>query len=163
MGFNLLGGGDTNTTSKTFQRNQTKNEGQSGVSGAAIIGSGNQLTISQSDQGAIQAGTDVAKEAVDKALNFASDSQGKSYDFGRTALNNAAKAYADAGSIVLDTLKIGTQRAHDTMQTYTDELNQLAARTSTNNDQRLQDMAKYMVIAVVLLGVAPAIMKAFTK
>lgn len=161
--LNLFGGGDDSSSHATnTQTNRAKNQGQSGISGAAAQGKGNTVDVTTTDHGAVAGGLTLGIDALKAnqnilggALDFA-NAQGtaalaSAFGFGRDALDAQRETENGAFDLAGEALNIGSEASKNALSKYTDEVNKLVQQTATSNDARVQQISKYAIAAVVII------------
>jgi hypothetical protein len=179
MGFNLFG--SSKKTNTTTQNTTYTDETGVQVSGDESVGVGNAENVLITDGGAfadaVAFGRDVleipgaALDAVvdtsakaldafadnaDRSFEFSEELFGNSLDFAGKFAENQSERYTDfARGIVGDSLEQvadTVKRSQDSLATTVTALNTISREQSKSTDERVQELAKYVVIGVIALG-----------
>lgn len=175
FGGSLFGNTEEDSSSRSYnsQSSESNTLGQQGISGVGTVGTGNRVTVTTTDHGAVAGGLTIANNALKAnqnvtgaAFDFADAQNARSqytmlqslfgaFSFGRDALDAERAAQSESHNLALEALHVGTAASSAALDKYTDEVNHLVQQTSTNNDERIADLGKYALLAAVIMGVAP--------
>lgn len=159
MGFNLFGSSKkTNTTTQN-----TTNTEETGVqvSGDESVGVGKAGVVNVTDGGAFADALSFARDvieipgqAVDAIADTAQESLSRGFNFGEELFGGALDFAGDFSNAQTDRI---TDFARGVVTQQTEALNTIAREQTKSGDERVQEIAKYVVIGVVALGLIFAV------